>query len=299
MRSEITATADLTAATERFHEFVARSRALLHTTASNDPSDAFRSFVEQASPLIVAPIRQALVELRERVRLLRPWIMPHDLLAVAGLEYNEDAYTELIAWALHPRTHPPSAKPRQRAWLESLRLPVGNELWSPADPITQVSTADGIPDLVLRYDDIVVVVEAKTGSAEHDTPSGTPQTRAYPRAVANALRLAPYIPVHIVFLTPDRRAADNPDAVCTSYLDFVVALARALDPAELPDDLRTAFKMLFTHLTLHAVPLGYDSRPVLLEEPPWLAPNVGTGVIVNHLLAIHDAIGTFLSLEPS
>jgi PD-(D/E)XK nuclease superfamily protein len=298
MRAECTATTDLATGTKRFREFVARSEALLGTAGTQDPSTAFRVFIQRAAPLLVEPISNALENLRPRVAMLRPWITPHDLLAVAGLAYAEDPYTELIAWALAPSTHRPSAERRQRSWLESLPLRTPIAFPSPAEPLTQLATVNGVPDLVLQYDEFVVVVEAKTGSSEHDTPGRTPQTLAYPQAVASTFGLPSDTPVHIVFLTPDRRAATNPEAVRASYVDLVVALAGALEPDELLDDLRSAFKMLFTHFLLHAAPLGYDSRPLLLDPPAWLASNVEPGVMLSHLAAIHDTIAVFLPLEP-
>jgi hypothetical protein len=282
------------AAMDRFGEFVARSKALVATAGMDDTTVAFRRFVERAHPLLVEPMSEKLTTLRSRVSLLRPWITSWDLLAVAGLDYAEDPYTELVAWALHPDTRPPSAERRQRAWLDSLSLGGGIGFAVAAEPRTQLPTTDGVPDLILRYDEFVVVVEAKTGSTEHLTRGGRPQTFAYVEAVAKTLGLPSEVPVHVIYLTPDRRAAANPEAVCTSHVDFVVALAGAFEPDELPENARVAFKMLFTHFALHAVPLGYDSRALLLEQPSWLAPDIGTAEILGHLEVIHDAIAVFL-----
>src|SRR5207244_4751939 len=40
---------------------------------------------------------------------MRSWLTPYDLLRIARIEYIEDAYTELMAWALAPATHQSSA----------------------------------------------------------------------------------------------------------------------------------------------------------------------------------------------
>jgi hypothetical protein len=249
--------------------------------------------------MLIEPLAPALAGLRERVALLQPWLMPHDLLAIAGLDYAEDAYTELVAWALNPNTHPASAGRRQQAWLAHLKLPSEIALRSPTHPVTQLLTADGIPDLVLRYAEFVVVVEAKTVSDEHDTPSGAMQTLAYAAAVRTTLGLPASTPVYIVFLTPDRRQAANPDAVRTSYLDFVLAMAEALDPNELSQDLHAAFKMVLSHFALYAVPPGFDSRSFLCDTPDWLTPDAAASVILMNLLPIHQALALFCPQEPS
>jgi hypothetical protein len=96
-----------------------------------------------------------------------------------------------------------------------------------------------------------VIVEVKTGSEEHLVPSGEDQTVVYPGAVRNALDLGSQHPVHMVFLTPDGRKAENPEAICTSFAHFALVLARALEEVGLAGDLRLAFGMLITQLATH------------------------------------------------
>jgi len=277
----------------QFERFVADARIFVGGLERGPPRLAtpvseFSSFIEAAKPLVAGPLRSAVAALGPRIAALSPWLTEHDLLAVAGRTYDEDAYTELLAWAIAPETHPPTALRRQVAWLRSMGLP---QPIAPAKPRTQVDTDDGIPDLVLDYGDFTLVVEAKTGSHEHETPtSGSMQTISYPEAVRRRLGLSPSKAVHVAFLTPDRKRAANENAVLTTYLDFTLALADALRDEDLNPDLRAMFKMLFTHFATRAVPFGVEGATVLRGAVSWLteALLVDDGVLLSRLGDVRD-----------
>jgi hypothetical protein len=278
---------------QRFERFVADARTCvaaldLGLSGVAAPVADFGSFIETARPLVAGPFRAAVEILAPRVAALSPWLIEHDLLAVARRTYDEDAYTELLAWAIAPRTHAPTALRRQAAWLRSMGLP---EPISPTQPRTQVGTDDGIPDLVLDYDSFTVVVEAKTGSGEHETPgSGSMQTVSYPEAVRRRLDLSANKPVHLVFLTPDRREAANDDAVLTTYVDFALAMADALREEDLNPDLRALFKLVITHFATCAVSAGVDAATLLQLGTWWIADGVlvDDGVLLSRLGDVQD-----------
>ena len=229
-------------------------------------------------PLLVPEIKSLLPRLADRAALADRWFIRHDLLSVAGNRLVEDSYTELMEWALRPATHPASAQRRQRAWLTAIGLEETVCGGSACVPQTQLATDDGIPDLVLRYEDATVVVEAKTGSAEHAAPSKKPQTVAYEDSVRRTLGLGAGHRVEVVFITPDRRDAKNPKAKLTTFVDFAFALVGALETEEMPADTRAAYAMLFTHFlsspgTTASVPVReiIDSVLAWSQGPDWSA----------------------------
>jgi hypothetical protein len=127
-------------------------------------------------------------------------------------------------------------------------------------------TEDGIPDLVLVYSTGVIVVEVKTDTFEHETPSGAPQTVAYAKSVSESLALTDTTP-HVVFLTPDGHAPANAAAIASTFGELVVALASELNPEELSPDLRWAFSIVFTHLLTHTAPT--DTHCVMAKLMAW------------------------------
>lgn len=249
----------------QFLAFVERSKELLARRAVlQHHEESFKQFVAAATPLLLPRLKSSLPLLAERAKLLSRWLTPYDVLSVAGLAGAENPYTQLTAWLLDPRTHRPSAAARQRAWLCVLGIGDQVSFTSPAIPRTWLRTEDGIPDLVFEYPSGVVVVEAKTSSAEHLAPSGTPQTSAYPRSVRARLGL-PEAQVHMIYLAPSRADPDNPDAIATTFASLVVALATAMAPEDLPADLRWALSTVLTHLLNHTFPAGAEI-PALLEK---------------------------------
>lgn len=213
-----------------------------------DHREQLAAFLARAIPLVVTPTRSQWRALQPKLTVMRRWFTDCDLLD--RILTLEDSYTELISWSLRPATDPRTAEQRQRSWLASLGIGWRNE--TPVEPQTQMLTEDGVPDLVLSYRTQTVIVEVKTESVEHSVPSGNAQTVAYPDAVRSTLGVNSQHPIHMVFLTPDCRAADNPEAICTSFANFALALARALADVELIDELRVVFSMLITQFATYS-----------------------------------------------
>lgn len=284
-------------AIDQFRRFIELSRTLIATVHVDSPVSSFQQFLQESTPLLIDPIRTSLEKLGGRLALMQRWLVAHDLLRIAGFTYAEDPYTELIAWAIHPNTHPDSAMQRQRAWLRSFPFDACLDFIRAAIPETQLFTNDGIPDLILKYESFVVVVEAKTGSAEHTAPSGALQTVAYPDAVRHRLSLDESIPIYIVFLTPDRRAAANPKAVNTTFAEFSLSLAAELETVSLPEDLRWAYRMLLTHFFTCAVPRGVDVLSLLRKANEWIEHRDDRALLASKLNEILDAISLLIQEE--
>ena len=258
------------ATVQAFAVFVAGAKVVLgaaaHSADDTSTVTAFERFVESALPLVLADIRFRLPLLADRARLAERWIAADDLLLIGGYQYAENAYTKLMGWASRPDTHRPSAEARQRAWLDALGFGGLVDGYIPADPRTQLRTDDGVPDLVLRFGPHAVCVEAKTGSAEHATPSGKPQTVAYPDAVRRALDLPADGRVFVAFVTLDGRAAANPEAASMTYAGFALAMIRGLDGFDIPPGTWAAYVVLFTHFFGSAVPAGTIDLSVLVRR---------------------------------
>jgi len=255
--------------TDEFLTFVRLAEPMTQTRPSVPPAAEFQQFIEEAKPFLIGAVYSSLRGLAPRLALIRRWLITHDLLSIAGFAYDEDPYTELIAWALDPATHLESAIQRQRAWLSRSPFAAELDFDLPATPRTQLVTQAGIPDMVLQYERFAVVLEAKTGTGEHRTPRGDFQTIDYPPAVKQKLGLPDSMPVRVVFLTPERREAANPNAFNTTFVDLSLALADVLEGFQLSDELRHAYAMLFTHFLTCATPLGADLRCVIQDFVQW------------------------------
>jgi hypothetical protein len=253
-----------------FGAFVAEAEPLLASLphAAAPPSREFEDFVKLAMPLAVDRVKAQLPDMIERAQILTQWFVPFDLLSLGGFSFVENYYTALMKWALDPETHSESALRRQRAWIRKVGID-DSYCRAPCVCQAQVYTSDGIPDLVLQYDEATIVVEAKTGSAEHTTPSGGFQTDVYPKAVRTTLRLPPEHKVFMVFITTDGTPPHNPDAKATKYFDFVMALAEDLDRESLPEGTRFAYSMLFTHLLRRATDCQMDLLELLQTITDW------------------------------
>ena len=250
----------------QFRNFVDRAEALAQPRIDSFSVGRFRALIQTATPLVLEPARELLARVAAQLNVLSDFLIPSqfDLLYVAGFEYAEDPYTELMRWAMDPQFHPSLALDCQRSWLHSLGVFEG--INAPADPRSQVGTVNGVPDLVMLYEQFVVVVEAKTGSSEHGARGGdVPQTLAYPAAVRESLQLPTDFPTHMVYLTPDRSPAANEDALLATYLGFALVMAETLSKhgGELPDALKWSFAALITHFAICAVPSACDVRLVL------------------------------------
>jgi len=263
-----------------FRRFIEKAKTLAPTMESNGPPalpiNDFCSFVEKSKPLVVGPVREKLEELRVFLQPIKPWILPYDLdlLRITQLTYMEDPYTELIAWAIDPNTHPDSGLARQQAWLDTFDFGKPLTIKNEVAPRTQLGTPEGVPDLVLNYEEFVVVVEAKTKSKEHKVRSGKGemQTIAYESSVLAPLRRKPDTPVYVVFLTENGEQAANSKAYNATYLEFVHSLCLALAGYSLPDEVFWAFCLTITHLFTHACPSEVKAELVAKDIDPWLRP---------------------------
>jgi hypothetical protein len=278
---------------DQFRHFIQLSEALASMLHPAPPVSGFWQFIQESTSLIIKPVRASLEALGSRLALMRRWLVSHDLLRIAGFTYAEDPYTELMAWALRPDTHPESAVQRQLAWLRGFPFGTGLHFERPATPRTQVRTEDGIPDLILEYETFVVITEAKTGSEEHLAPSGTPQTLAYPDSVRRELGLDESKSVYMVFITPDRRKASNPEAFNTTFAEFALSLASALEAIPLPEDVRWAYAMLFTHFFRCALPPETDPFAVIKNVDEWLNHLDDDAFLIDRLNEIMGAIRLF------
>lgn len=259
----------------RFAAFVARAAPLRSATAAAPDVAAFRHWTKAAGRTLRLPLQADSARLVKFAALAAAWRSDHDLLAVAGFQFAEDPYTELIRWALHPDTHPPSALARQAALLSFF----GGDERVTAIPTTQFATADGIPDLVLAWDTRVIVIEAKTGSMEHVTPLGGWQTESYAVSVGERLQLPDHVAVQVGYLTPDASPARSATAVPISFAALLERLASALDRASLPSGTAAAFDMMFTHMLRHALPRGLNVEPALDA----LSMDGAEGVALSHV----------------
>lgn len=254
--------------TAKFLTFVQRGREILTQRAGLLPQvESFERFVEAAKPLLLPRLRSSLPILIQRAKCVHRWLMDKDVLAVAGLSNQENSYTKLVAWMLAPQTHLRTAIRRQKAWLQILGIAERIDLSSLESPRMQLRTDDGIPDLILEFPEDILVVEVKTKSVEHTTPSGAAQTLAYSGSVLR--RLGRKATPHVVFLTADGQLPENPAAIPTTFMAFVLALATEIAPEELPSDLRWIFSTIFTHLLTHTGPAGVDVRSLLAQVVQW------------------------------
>jgi hypothetical protein len=253
----------------RFKAFIQQAKTLLssgelHTQANPLTHHAqqsiaeFESFIAQAKPIVIQQIRETLQAHRAQLENLRRWVVPEscDILAVAGLLGDEDPYTNLIAWMLWPEGKPELALRCQRAWLKALGLHKdAMQIKEAVKPKTQFETKDGRPDMVMHFQQLrlILIVEAKTGTSEHETPNSESQTQAYPAAVRERLGLPKDYRAEIVFLTPDGREAANPNAIATTYKSLVTVIAASLSPDEMSQHLRWGYSAVITHFLTHAV----------------------------------------------
>jgi hypothetical protein len=241
-----------TARVEEFRRFLSLAEPFLRV-----PMHEFEGFLMQSREILLRGLPERLQEIQPSAEKLRPWLISADLdlLRIGGVTHDENAYTELLAWALRPSTHPETALDRQRTWLCYLDVPGAGDLIGATEPKTQLRTKHGIPDLVLVYPSFAVVIEAKTSTSEHFAAgSGEYQTIAYPEGVKKELSLAPELPVFMVFLTLEGTKAQNDCAIETRYVDYALGSALALDPSRFAEPYRTLFAAWFTHLIAEASP---------------------------------------------
>lgn len=277
---------------EQFIQFVEKAHSLRHTAAVSSEREllaSFNSFVERSSALLVGPIQDRIGILQHQLAPLRAIALREDLdiLKVAGLSFSEDAYTELISWMLDPKVHPVLALALQRSWLSTLGIAEESTILEAVTPRTQFWTNDGIPDLVLSYPEFLVVTEAKTGSEEHTTPrSNKYQTEAYPAAVKEAIGLGDEHTSFVIYLTVDRSAPVNNDAIPTTYLEFAIVAAEVLDRLNIGDPTRTLCATILTHLATCAIPNGVDISALLADLGSLTGNSSDRTAVLRHLSSL-------------
>lgn len=257
----------------QFHNFIQKATALLGrveiveegTTTQALEADLrrFERFINESKRTIAEHIRKTLKTHRGRLLTLSRSILPEscEILGVAGFAGNEDPYTNLVAWMLWPESNPDLALRLQKAWLEALELREwAMKLEEPAKPRPQFVTPDGRPDLVMHFSkpDVILVVEAKTGAEEHETPGGVPQSKAYLPAVRLALKVRSDHPAEMVFLTPDGRHPADETAKATTYEKLTVVIAEILSHENVSPEMRWAYCCVLTHLLTHTTRGGRE-----------------------------------------
>ena len=252
----------------RFREFINQANTVLRKKEDRmlPHIEKFRSFLDQAEPIVIHQIRDVLKAHRGRLKNLNGVLLENacDILAAAGLRGDEDRYTKLMAWMLWPEGKPELALRFQKAWLQALGLHnIARRLKKAVKPETQKLTKSGRLDMVIdfRQPNIVLIVEAKTGTEEHEAPSGEMQTIAYPAELRRSRNLKDNYPIRVVFLTPDGRKAANPKAICTTYETFVMAIADSIGKMSL--GLRWAYSFVITHLLEYAASEGTGSLSII------------------------------------
>lgn len=234
----------------------------------------FESFIAQAKPIVLQQIRATLRAHRSELTNLCRWVVPQscEILAAAGLSGGENSYTNLIAWMLWPDGEPKLALRCQKAWLKSLGLKIAIEMKEATRPMPQFVTKNGRPDMVMHFQqpDFILIVEAKTGTEEHETPNNDWQTQAYPAAVRERLGLPKDHPGAMVFLTRDGREAVNSDAIVSTYERLATVIAASLSPDEISNNLRCAYSTVITHFLTHAAHSETDK----VEAMRLLAKNI-------------------------
>jgi hypothetical protein len=249
---------------KEFVERVERARVLGAglPAVHDERADRFRTFSKGALAILETTLEASRNDLHIAARPAARWIGKHDLLALGGLSLVENAYTRLLDWALEPKTHEPTALGRQRAWLA--HTGIQRTIRTAGAPLRFLRTSDGVPDLVLRYPEFAVVVEAKTVTSEHLTPGGSFQSHSYGPAVAVALGL-PADAVETVFLTLDRALPENAAARPVSHLGSFLAIASAFGDMPLPGDIDAGFRTILTHFAATADRPMRDLRWTLMK----------------------------------
>ena len=247
-------------ALNRFRLFVGESEALLRRE-SDDQTARFKEFVRAAESIVLDELPQTVVDLKPAIDALEAWLLRRelDILREARATWDEDAYTNLLAWWLSPNTDPDTKLQRQQAFLNTIKLPEASRIESDEVPHVQLHTDDGIPDMVLKYSDFAVVVEAKTGTYEHETPqSEQPQTVAYHAAVRRHFAIPIDVPIYTVFLTIDGSAAANEEAYNLSFFELALAIAMQFRPAEFAPPVGALIQAWLSHLFHEADPPGLE-----------------------------------------
>lgn len=253
---------------EQFRDFVSKARELSNDRdAANDVDIAqFELFVKRAQPLVTALAREYLKRFVPLAARLEPWLVSVDLLDIARCSMDEDRYTALLAWAL---TQDGSALACQNALLEAAGI--STRIARPLTVTSWLRTEENTyPDLVLHDDQLLVVVEAKTLTQEHEAgQTGKMQTVAYLEASRAALQLPAHVAGHTVFLTVNGDAPQNPKAHPLTYAKLALAFADALEPDALPRDVRFAYSTLITNWVVQTSGFCNELAAALHKAKTW------------------------------
>lgn len=278
-----------------FQRFLDEARALQakmtaqDTRASTERLAEFERFVLRSNELLLRDAKPYLDWLAPAWRAIEPSLRTPDVLAVARITHDEDRYTELLRWMLWPDDLE-LATACQRAWVG---YTLGRDVRCAVCPVTQMRTKDGIPDLVLPYADGPVVLEAKTVTTEHTTPtSRQPQTVSYVAAVSRALGGTATEDIGVVYLTLDRSRPANALARPMSYLEVALVLADVVESRRTSEPMLSAYRVVLGHLARRAVPDGLriDAVDALVgrwREDPKVA--IGADALV-HLARCKDLL---------
>lgn len=242
----------------KFSRFVREAEGMLRSGAMEPPVASFQAFIEQVTPLAIGEVRKQFEQLRSLANQLATWWTEHDLVSVLGVRHAEDPYSELLAWMIRRETHPPTFEARVGAILSLISPTLAHRAADVRGIRTQVATnRGGVPDIVILLPDTAAIIEAKTGSAEHETPAQRMQTLGYPDAVQSLFGLATK-PL-IAFLTLDRAEAANPQATLLTWADCAAALATALFKKDIDSTLSALFSVAITHFVRACLSLNADS----------------------------------------
>lgn len=260
----------MTERTDAFLKFVATARELLsqaddaktsthRQTRPPVPSgdeeallDRWTTFLAAARPLATAAARAYLKWFEVDAVRVRRSLFSDDLILVAGHRHVENSYTRLAAWALGFENASPIAQAVQRRWLA--RLLPALVLSGSLRVIPQLQTDGGVPDLILVSDELLVVVEAKTLTTEHEAAqTGRHQTEAYLDATRDTLSIDANVAGAMVFLTMNGDVAVNEAAVTATFTELALVILEVLD--DYPSaEAAWPYRSLASHWLLHATP---------------------------------------------
>lgn len=233
-----------------------------HPAPPQDEEDLlhkFQAFVATARPLATEAARKYLEWFEPHAARLLPVLGGDDLLQLAGYTGVENAYTRLLGWVLGDDNPSPLAAAVQRVWVS--RLVPEATFSKPLKVHVELETSVGRPDVVMVSDELLVVVEAKTGTREHEAAqTGEQQTVAYER-VPNDVPVSSKAPPVIVFLTVRGERAANGAAINTTYAELGVIVLEAIATVEASTEAKVPYRALAAHWLSHATP-GFEMAEV-------------------------------------
>lgn len=231
---------------QSFLSFLKRARPMLAPTggvqaqfrdADLGPGDKliarFESFVQGATAMLYAEVIEHSAPLVRFAERLRDFPNPPLLLETVGMRRSEAACNRLMGWLLSPKANQDLAVRLQRRLLKHLHIPHPEPFFA-CEPSLEDWVGQGRVDLVLRYPGLAVLVESKVDSFEHGvSDTDEPQTLHYESHALRSLNLEAVTRLAMVFLTPERASAENPEARPLSWIDLARLLVEeAPQPSE-------------------------------------------------------------------